>query len=201
MMHTRVGRDVRGRSQELNMSQTTDTLSKDNIFEVLSSSRRRYVIYYLYSHEGTAELKDLATHIAAWESGEPLDAITDEETRRVYISLYQTHLPKLAEFDIVRYDSDARIAELTPKADQLSRYLDSEPAPTLPWPLYYAVLSVVSLFLLVGLWLQFPPFDSMNGTSVAFIIAIGVIGITVVHYLYTRQRGGKDLSSIESLIE
>ncbi len=201
MMHTRVGRDVRGRSQESNMSQTTDTLSKDNIFEVLSSSRRRYVIYYLYSHEGTAELKELARHIAAWESGAPLESITDEETRRVYISLYQTHLPKLAEFDIVRYDSDARIAELTPRADQLSRYLDTKPAQSLPWPLYYAVLSVISVFLLLGLWFQVPPFDAMNGNTVAFLIAIGVIGITVAHYLYNRQRGGKNMATIESLIE
>lgn len=47
----------------------------------------------------------LARHIAALENGIPSEEATGEPYRNVYNALSQTHLPTLADADIIIYDS------------------------------------------------------------------------------------------------
>jgi hypothetical protein len=49
---------------------TSDTtpLASDQVFETLSSQRRRMVLYYLRNHDGTATINELAEQIDAWEN-------------------------------------------------------------------------------------------------------------------------------------
>lgn len=76
-------------------------LSQDQVFEVLKSPRRRYALYYLRREGGIVELSDLTDQVAVWENDTTPSGLTSEQRKRVYISLYQTHLPKLDDAGIV----------------------------------------------------------------------------------------------------
>lgn len=83
-----------------------EELSQDLIFDLLSNPRRRFILYYLRIESGPVKLPDLAKEIAAWEYDTPIDELTDQEQKRAYVSLYQTHVPKLVEAGLVDYDTD-----------------------------------------------------------------------------------------------
>lgn len=57
------------------------------------------------------ELDDVAAAVAERESGDSLD---DESVQRVALSLHHFHLPKMAAFGVVDYDTDATRIEWFP---------------------------------------------------------------------------------------
>ncbi|MFB6105957.1 MAG: hypothetical protein ABEJ70_03195 [Halobacteriaceae archaeon] len=99
------------------------SLSLDETFALLIHPRRRAVLWYLRDHEGSATLGDLAEHIAAAENGVDVDALSATQRKRVYIALYQAHLPKMAKRGVVAYDQPRGVVELLPAADHLFPYL------------------------------------------------------------------------------
>lgn len=140
---------------------TTDEpeLSKDKIFHLLQTPRRRYVLQYLKEREGTVEMRDIAEQVAAWENETSVQALTSDERQRVYIPLYQSHLPKLDEEGIIEYNQSRGTVKRTKLADQLNRYLTIDEVETgdvveteqeLPWGTYYLGTSVFSTILLAG---------------------------------------------------
>lgn len=84
------------------------TLSADVVFHLLQNSRRRRVVEYLTEHDGPVELGSIATWIAAHESDQPPGDVSPDARQRVYISLYQTHMPKLDDNDVVDYDEETK---------------------------------------------------------------------------------------------
>lgn len=74
----------------------------DDLFDALSSRRRRAALALLDEHRDGVELRTIADEIGAHEVRE--DAPEGElknAQQAVYVALYQSHLPKLEEFDIV----------------------------------------------------------------------------------------------------
>lgn len=57
-------------------------------------------------------LADLADEVAARENGTPITQTSAEEVKRIYISLYHTHVPKLEAADVVRYSQDQDMVAL-----------------------------------------------------------------------------------------
>jgi hypothetical protein len=100
------------------------SLSKDDLFHVLQNQRRRRVLNYLQTVEGQVEMRDIAEQVAAWEHDTTVQALTSEQRQRVYIALYQSHLPKLDEMGVLNYHQSRGIVERTPLADQFDPYLD-----------------------------------------------------------------------------
>ncbi len=125
-------------------------LSLDLIFEVLKNRRRREVIRYLREHEQQVTLSDLAEHIAALENDTDIASITSSQRKRVYVGLYQCHLPKMADMEIVEFNQNRGIVDLGPNAPQLYEYLDNDDAGGRKWYKYYIGISAfgVGLFLL-----------------------------------------------------
>jgi hypothetical protein len=95
----------------------------DRIFTILQNHRRRLILEYLRDHDSTTQ-GDLARHVAAVENDIPESAVTSTQRKRVYVSLYQAHLPKLDEFGAVDFDRDRGTVERTPQTDDLLWYLD-----------------------------------------------------------------------------
>jgi len=80
--------------------------SFDDIFDLLSSTRRRYAIYYLQqTPDGVATLDDLTEKVAAWETDTAADDVPEDFGQRVRTSLHHTHLPRLDDANIVDYDA------------------------------------------------------------------------------------------------
>lgn len=179
------------------MSELDEKLSKDDFFRILSNFRRRYVIYYLKEVDREVSLRELATQIAARENEVSPESITDEERQRVYISLYQTHLPKLEEHDIVDYDEDRRMVRLTPAAQSADLFRIHETPAGRPWHMYYGAVAAAGLLLLIVVALGVLPF--LSWTAAALLTTLGVVAVATAHYLdATQHRGG---GSFEELVE
>ena len=104
-----------------------ERLSLDVVFELLRVSRRREVLWYLEEHDGTARLDELAEHIAAKENDIDIAELTSSQRKRVYIGLYQCHLPKMDDSDVIDYDQARGTIELRRTAEQLYPYLALDP--------------------------------------------------------------------------
>ncbi|MBX0295775.1 hypothetical protein EGH23_12895 [Halomicroarcula sp. F27] len=101
-------------------------LAKDDIFHLLQNRRRRDALRYLEGEDEEVRMRDLAEQVAAWEHDTTVQALTSDERQRVYIALYQSHLPKLDDEGVIEYNQSRGIVERTAVADQLSPYLDAD---------------------------------------------------------------------------
>lgn len=114
----------------------------DDRFDVLSNHRRRRVLTNLAEND-TAVVGELAEHIAAIENDKPAGALSSQERKRVYIALYQSHLPKMADAGIVDYDKNRGTVSLTEHGASLCSLLESPRQPR-RWSRYYLVHTAVT---------------------------------------------------------
>ena len=100
-------------------------LSRDDLFHLLQNSRRRAVLRYLFdqSSEGIITMREAAEEVAAWENDTEVAQLTSDRRQRVYIALYQSHLPKLHEYGVIEYDQSRGTVQLTPLAEAFKPYL------------------------------------------------------------------------------
>uniref|UniRef100_UPI003F7B2881 DUF7344 domain-containing protein n=1 Tax=Halomicrococcus sp. SG-WS-1 TaxID=3439057 RepID=UPI003F7B2881 len=96
---------------ELPSEETPTELPKDKIFHILQTQRRRDALRYLKANEGPVEMRALAEQVAAWENDTTVAALSSDERQRVYIALYQSHLPKLDEEGVIDYNQSRGIVE------------------------------------------------------------------------------------------
>ena len=94
-------------------------LSATRIFSLLSSTRRRYALHYLFQKVGAVSLGELAEQIAIWEGN-----LTRDQYERIYVSLLHVHVPKFEDADVVRYHHGDETVELTDTARFLRPHLD-----------------------------------------------------------------------------
>lgn len=92
------------------------------MFKILAHHRRRYVIHCLRKYENPMTLADLADEVAVLENDTALMEIPAEEIKRVYFSLYHTHIPKLADAELVQYQQDGDLVTLAERAENLDKY-------------------------------------------------------------------------------
>ncbi|WP_246066453.1 DUF7344 domain-containing protein [Halorubrum cibi] len=158
------------------------------MFSLLSNPRRRFILQYLNRTGESIQLQDLATEVAAWENETEPEALTDKQRKRLYVSLYQTHIPKLEEAGIVDYDGDTGDIRLTDRGSDLNRYLDAE-APkdgdARPWGRYYLLVTLLG-FLVYGLI----TIGGELGRTEMVLIGTGWVlltVLTVLHYVETER--------------
>lgn len=100
-------------------------LTKDDAFHLLQNSRRRAVLRYILAEEKEQYvMRDVAEAVAAWEHNTTVAQLTSAERQPAYISLYQSHLPKLAEYDIIDYDQNRGFIKPRPRIALLIPFLD-----------------------------------------------------------------------------
>lgn len=130
------------------MFSNNEELSQDTVFDVLSSARRRAAIGILREQDEPIELTSLAEIVAARENDTTVEDLSSQDRKRVYVSLYQTHVPKLVDVGIVDHDTDSGEVWLTDTAREIEPYL-RDPQPTTPWHWYYLAIALVAgiLFL------------------------------------------------------
>lgn len=102
-------------------------LPKDELFHLLQNERRRRALQYLRGRsEDVVDMRDMAERIAALENDVDPVQLTSAQRKRVYVGLYQCHLPKLDEAGVVDYDKDRGTVTQTRLATQLTPYLAVE---------------------------------------------------------------------------
>ncbi|RQG91259.1 ArsR family transcriptional regulator [Natrarchaeobius halalkaliphilus] len=165
-----------------------DGLSKDVIFELLKNRRRREVLAYLLEAEETVTLGELAEQIAAWENDTEVNALSSDQRKRVYVALYQTHLPKMDDAGIVEYDQDRGLITLSDNADLLMMYLDTDTHHQDRWDRWYSVLSVVGAALITGTFLGVPPLSVLPTIAIAGAVVVAFFVLSIVHAVSNRER-------------
>ncbi|MFW6384733.1 MAG: DUF7344 domain-containing protein [Halodesulfurarchaeum sp.] len=106
----------------------------DQVFEVLKNQRRRYVLQYLTEEDDEVSIGELAEQIAAWEYGKDVRQISSQERKRVYVGLYQCHLPKMDDVGAISYNKPRGNIEAGENIVFFQRYLPSEERPFEPYP-------------------------------------------------------------------
>jgi len=123
----------------------------DLVFGILKNSRRRKVLRYLCSNDGTATLSDLAEHIAAIENDTTPAQLSSSQRKRVYVGLYQCHLPKMDDVGVIDYNQARGHIELTDLAPHFEAYLDRDDDERgREWHRYYGGIAAASIAALAG---------------------------------------------------
>lgn len=159
-------------------------LSKGEIFDVLHNQRRRYVLQYLKRFEDPVSLSDLATQVAAWEYRTAVEEVTNEQKKRVYTTLQQTHLEKMARVGIVEYDDDENLVRATPQTEELTVYLEIVSDSEFPWREFYLSLGAISCAVVAALWTGLYPLTLLSPLEWATVIA-GVFTVSAAYHTYT----------------
>ncbi|SFR59097.1 DUF7344 domain-containing protein [Halogeometricum limi] len=152
----------------------TNGLDQSDIHDVLRNDRRRLVLERLRSAEEAEAVADLAEYIGGVESGESPPPRNVRQS--VYVSLHQTHLPKLDELGIVTYDSDAKTVALAGAADEVAVYMEIVPKYGISWAEYYLGLGLLGLLSLVGSGIGVPTLSGVDPTYLggAFLVLVFV---------------------------
>ena len=137
--------DADGTSEDRGEStgdERTEQLSLDVIFDILRNRRRRLVMEAIEAEDGETTLSDLAERIGGIENDKRPSALDAQERKRVYVGLYQCHLPRMDDADAIEFDKDRGTVERGPMADAYLSYLetDEDSEPERRWPRYYSAL-------------------------------------------------------------
>lgn len=107
----------------------------DDVYDVLSAERRRLTIeflaYDIAPHEAT-DLDALATYVAAREHDVLHDEVTADQRKRAYVNLYQSHLVKLHELDIIEWDRRDGTIRRGRSVEELAAYINHIRRATTP---------------------------------------------------------------------
>jgi hypothetical protein len=166
--------------------QDSQTLPQDTAFDLLSNGRRRFVLRQLQRRRDGVELSDLAEELAAEENDLPPEELSSQQRKRTYVSLYQTHIPKLADAGVVDYDSDTGMVYPTRHVNELAQYFE-ENRDTIGWPrIYAAVASVGIVVYVVSIAVDVPILTPLN---VGLIVLVSLVVVSGTHYVYATRRG------------
>ncbi|MFC6906842.1 DUF7344 domain-containing protein [Halalkalicoccus tibetensis] len=104
------------------------SIKKDDLFHLLQNSRRRAVLRYFSAHpdQETFEMRTVAEAVAAWENDIPVEQLTSNKRQRVYIALYQSHLPTLDDYGVIEYNQARSVIKPTGLIALFEPYLESE---------------------------------------------------------------------------
>jgi hypothetical protein len=159
---------------------------EDDVFDVLSNERRRYVYRYLCEHpHDTVGLRELVDHVAASEYGKQPRELTSEERNRVSTALNQFHLPKMDECGFMEFDSLRKEVWLTEEAADLDVYLDVVPGPDVPWAVYYTALAGLNAVLLGGVLLEAPLLSLVPSEGWLVFVVATLVASALAHLWYT----------------
>lgn len=179
----------RGRDPDLGVPDTGDSslgqqraesqLSDDDMFEVLSNYRRRQVLEYLRDGDGTATVSDLAEAIAATENDTPIHQLSSYDRKRVYISLYQNHLPMMDDANVINYEEGRKRVQLLETVTKLKPYLEP---PTEPVDRRVPIAGALAVAMIVLLGsLQIGMLSALPRATWAILGGVGLVGMGSLH--------------------
>jgi len=159
-----------------------ESLPLDITFEILKNRRRRLVLEYLREDGDTVTIGELAEHIAAIENEITVQQLNAQQRKRVYIGLYQCHLPKMDDAGVIAFNQSRGRIDLDPQAEPLFDYLDISHDPVEDVnPIYCAGLAVGAGVLFVAASaLSAPPIASL---AIFVALVVGVVVTTADGWL------------------
>lgn len=167
-----------GSKTEAASSETGSGLSMDARFEILKNSRRRMVLKELQEVDEPVKLAHLADRVTALENDTVVSSITSSERKRVYVALYQFHLPKMAKMGVINYDQDRGDVSLTENGRALYQEHEDRTGSHRRWD--WVSLALAG-FGLVGIGLALLTQDWILATAVLTVQTVLLAGAGVAY--------------------
>jgi predicted transcriptional regulator len=154
-------------------------LDPAEIHDVLRNDRRRLVLQRLRDRTEDQPVRELAEYVAGVEAGETPPPRNVRQS--VYVSLHQTHLPKLDELGIVEYDAESKDVRLAEHADEVTVYMEVVPKYGLSWGEYYLGLGLFGGLSILGKLVGVPGLAGVDGVVLAGALVALVLGSALYH--------------------
>ncbi|WP_226021308.1 DUF7344 domain-containing protein [Halomicrobium salinisoli] len=90
----------------------------DAYYDVLGNQRRLFTILVINKY-GAIDMWDLAKKVEELESGRYQTSPSEEAVKQQYVSLYQTHVPKMSDMEILKFDEENETASPGPEFDRI----------------------------------------------------------------------------------
>lgn len=152
---------------------------------LLGNDRRLRVVHSLVESDEPTTTKALATRIAEAEA-EQGDVAADDLYKSVYVSLQQTHLPKLADHGIVSYDPDTNTVGPGPRLDEARVYVQPHGQERAPLPPTLVLVAGVGLMAVAGARFGVPVISAVEPAVWAAVALLAVLVVVVT------RRGRRD---------
>jgi hypothetical protein len=139
----------------------------------------------------------VANAVAGWEENEAPEDVTEKQSRRVYVSLYQSHVPRLTEVGLIEHD-DSGTVRLTDRVRLLDPYLNPhDEGPR--WQVYYLAVGLLGVLFGVLVSLNLPPTGLVSGANLLLVVSLTFVVLALAH----AQRAGtpRDASERDKLPE
>ena len=136
---------------------------------ILGNNRRMFMIEFLQMKDGHAELRELVEYIAEREGA------TDRKHRKsVYVSLVQTHIPKLEREGVITFRRG--VVTLLKIPDDVTVYMEVVNKHDISWSIFYMGTSII--FIVAGWYLRSLPL---------LIASVVYLTISIVHRMRVRR--------------
>jgi len=160
-------------------------MEPSDIHDILRNDRRRLTIKTLQERQDREmELRELSEAIAALETGE--DPPPSDKRQSVYVSLHQTHLPKLEEFGVVSYDSDDKTVRLEDRVREVEVYMEVVPRYGLSWGEFYFGLGLLGSLTTIAVLYGVPGVEALGVTVTATVFFV-ILMLSATYHVYTQQ--------------
>lgn len=164
----------------------SDDISEEDIYELLSNRRRRFLIHAIKRADDPLDVSELSRYITAWELDMEPAEVPYDERHNVHSTLRRTHLPKLEEKNVVTVGEDG-VVRPAPALRELDIYVEVLRGREIPWNLYYLGLSTFSVLLLIAVQIGVPGLGSLSPIAVGVFVAT-MFGISAAaHYVIGRR--------------
>lgn len=169
-------------SVEALVDESDSKLDADTTFELLKNHRRREVLRLLRDNGGTLSLGEVAEFVAAKENGIEEVELTSKQRKRVYVALYQCHLPMMDKAGVIDFNQPRGTLTLETVATQLDKYLVDQVPVSDRWSHYLSVTAFGGLTYLFAALLIGP------GSAFSTLSVVGMVsGLLVLSILDGRE--------------
>lgn len=91
-------------------------MKQTEAFRLLASADRQLILHELRKKDGESCVEELSERVAARRHRIAPGKISHEEIERAHVRLRHTHLPQLAEKDVISHDTSTKTAALHDEA-------------------------------------------------------------------------------------
>lgn len=172
--------------QSAEVEPPVEDISIGVVFDILRNERRRLVLRHLDEQGDDVTLGELAEKLAAIENDKPKSQISSQERKRLYVGLYQCHLPRMDDAGAIDFDRDRGVVKRSEQTDSFIDHLpktDTETQDT-RWPLYYLGIGASAIVLFLADIAGLLPVAA--ATQLLFLGVVSAVGVCALfHYAQT----------------
>lgn len=189
-----------GHPEDGDDSGSSQSVSRDDLFEMLGNDRRRRALEIVMEREAGVSVSELVEEVAAQEYDKPVEQLARSERKAVYTAVVQRHLPKLEERGLVSRDRDA--GEVTPSETlvDLNIYFEISGDGRFPFSVYYVLLSGLGITLLLASAVGIQPVGTFSPSS-WLSLTLGLLGVTALVHLHRMRQLSVDSTGVEDSTE